>query len=347
MLKEKLRQGRNQVITLLPYIQNIKNKRTFLASIFLGKIPKKIEFKGGGSINTKSFDFNLLVCLLGAITYSTSYNIQDGKIEFCYDTKNKFTINIEESTREDRTLLELLFWAQRFGANFVTDNDMNNFRDQTFRLSIANGKKIIETSTGIKFYLDSIHAGILTETYVQKIHLINSNDDWKNKTVLDIGANYGDTALYYAQLGATVYAIEAVKSIYEGMLRNLSLNSKLAKKISPINIAVGKFSYELYKNYDLDGIQEYTFEETFEKFGITNIELLKMDCKGCEFGLTKKVLEKVNRIKIEYKANDNSHRLVNLIKLLDDAGFKTMIYRHSPLDNNSNKIFGHIYGFSR
>jgi len=158
MLTKKLRQGRNQALIIFPYIQNIKNKRTFLASIFLGKIPKKIEFKGGGTINIKSFDFDLLISLLAAITYSTSYKIHDGKIEFCYDTKNKFSINIEKLTREDRTLLELFFYAQGFGANFVTDNDINNFRDKTFRLSTANGKKIIETSTGIKFYLDLIAA---------------------------------------------------------------------------------------------------------------------------------------------------------------------------------------------
>lgn len=346
MLGKKLRQGRNRVIAIFPYIQNIKNKRTFLVSIFLGKIPKKIEFKGG-SINTKSFDFDLLSTLLGAITYATSYEIQDGKIDLCYDTKNKFTINIEKLTHEDRRLLELLFYAQRYGANFVTDNDINNFRDKTFRLSTVNGKKIIETSTGIRFYVDSIDARVFTETYVQKVHLINLNDDWRNKTVFDLGANYGDTALYYAQLGATVYAIEAIKSIYEGMLRNLSINSKLPKKISPINMTVRKFSYEVHKNYNLDGMREYTLEETFEKLGITNIDLLKMDCKGCEFGLTKKVLEKVNRIKIEYKADDSSHRLVDLIKLLENAGFKTMIYRLSPINTNSNTTFGLIYGFSR
>ena len=340
--------NKSKTITLLPYLQQVKNRKKILTSIFLGKTPKIIEFKNGKKINVESLDFNLLVCLLGAITFSTSYTIINGKIEFSFDTKNKFSVNIENPEPEDKILLELFFYAQKYGANFIKDDQTKDFRDDTLRIYSDCGKKIIETNAGIKFYVDSIHPRILTETFVQKIHLINSQDDWKNKTVLDIGASFGDTPLFYSQLGAEVYAIEANKTIYENMLKNFSLNPSLSKKITPVNMAVGKLRYQLYKNnYNQSDLEEYTFEQTFEKLGLSHVDLLKLDCKGCEHELTEKFLKNVNRIKIEYREyGAKNQKLEDLLKLLDNSGFKTMIYRHSPLDNNSNKNFGLLYGFS-
>ena len=78
------------------------------------------------------------------------------------------------------------------------------------------------------------------ETFVTDLHHINSKIDWKDKVVIDVGPEYGDTPLYFASMGAKVYAFEAQKSHYEGMLENLSLNPELSKQIIPTNAAIGK-----------------------------------------------------------------------------------------------------------
>tara|TARA_B100000953_G_C18026824_1_gene422005 strand:- start:771 stop:1874 length:1104 start_codon:yes stop_codon:yes gene_type:complete len=358
--------------TLYPYIKPVKNKYGLLFSIIFGRTPNKIKLKNGSVIDTSSLQFETILCLLGTICFSTSYSVKSNIIELCFDTKNKFIINLNTLNLEDKNLLELLFFAQRHGANFLINEDIDtdDFRDKTFKISEMNGKKIIETSTGIKFYLDSMQPrNTIMETFVQKIHLISSEDDWNNKIVVDVGAECGDTPLYFASLGATVYAFEPVKAHYDAMMRNLSLNPELAKKIIPINAAIGKdellkfnqssladiagvasFVYNVYgkdtgygatKTFEIQG---YSLESAFEKFDIQHVDLLKMDCKGCEFFLTKEALKNVDKVKIEYFAADNSHKLKDLYNLLENAGFKNMIYRANPFANYSNSYEGRMYG---
>ena len=47
-----------------------------------------------------------------------------------------------------------------------------------------------------------------------------------------------------------------------------------------------------------------------------------MDCKGCEFLLTENALKNVDMVKIEFLSLDNSHKLKDLLKILENAGFK-------------------------
>jgi hypothetical protein len=327
-MKEKIRLGRNNVMAVFPFIEPIKNKYSFLLSIFLNKIPKKIELTNGDSINVESFDF--LVIILKVLTYSTSYQINNGKLELFFDTINKFTINIDKMSTSDKNIMGLLCDGLSDGANF-TQND-NYLRDKTLKISTINGKKIVETKDGIKFNLEYIDAGVFSETFVSNMHRMKIVDDFRDKIVIDIGANYGDTALYYANLGAKVYAIEMDNEIYDGMIENLSLNSELKSNVEPINLTIG---------------DENTVRNIVDKYQIKEIELLKMDCKGCEFNLVKEDLTNVNKVKIEYTTSvnnpNNDHHMENLINLLKDAHFEITVFRINPLKTHSNKTFGHIY----
>ena len=190
-MKEKIRLGRNNVIVVFPFIGPIKNKYSFLLSIFLNKIPKKIELTNGDLINVESFDF--LVIILKVLTYSTSYKINNGNLELFFDTINKFTINIDKMSTSDKNIMELLCNGLSDGANF-TQND-NYLRDKTLKISTINGKKIVETKDGIKFNLEYIDAHVFSETFVSNMHRMKIVDDLRDKIVIDIGANYGDTAL--------------------------------------------------------------------------------------------------------------------------------------------------------
>jgi len=305
--------------------------------------------------------------LLGILTYAISFTISSNKIlEVSFDIKNKFKIPLDNMSDEDRKLLELLFWAIRYGADFVTDKntEIKNYRDKTLKITEYNNKKIVETSTGIKFYIDSIHPGnTIVECFVSKIHLINSNELWKDKIVIDVGAECGDTPLYYASKGATVYAFEPIKENYDSMLRNIALNTHISGKIIPINAAIGKdqtlrfyqdpesptvgasFVYNKGgKNALMVEAQGYTIQTVFKKFNIKHVDLLKMDCKGCEFFLTDDDLKNVDSVKIEYTTTGTSHKLDDLKNLLERGGFEYMIYRTDPITRISNRVFGHIYG---
>jgi len=107
-------------------------------------------------------------------------------------------------------------------------------------IKIINGdKKIIQTNKGLKFYLESIDPLVFIETFVLKIHNIDFIKSLEGKIVVDVGANFGDTALFFASLGAKVYAFEPLKTNYSAMLKNIKLNEHLSDNIIPINAAIG------------------------------------------------------------------------------------------------------------
>lgn len=356
------------VYLILPHIHLVKNKIGLILSILIGSSEYTIKLENNISIKFKSSEFSVLQSLLGVITYSTSYSINSKKeLKITFDEKNYVLIPLNKLTYEDQNLLELLFLGTKYGVDFITDESipLENFRDKTIRIIKINDKKIVEISNGVKFFLDSIHVGnTIIETFVKDIHRINSNNDWKDKIIIDVGAECGDTPLYFASKGANVYAFEPVKTHFEAMLRNISLNPHLSDRIIPINAAIGKDGslkfYEsmkigggggasfLYNNqgndFKISEVIGYSLESALEKFNIKNIDLLKMDCKGCEFLLTENALKNINKVKIEYSIHSNEHKIENLTRILENCRFSLTIYRVGDQSRRSNRFSANIYG---
>jgi len=72
------------------------------------------------------------------------------------------------------------------------------------------------------------------------------------------------------------------------------------------------------------------------------VDYLKVDCKGCEFTLTKKDLEHVKNLKIEYMKLDPSHDLLSLIKLIKDSGFQLRLFSHDVTTRKTMSKGGNI-----
>jgi len=353
----------------MPFFKStlIKNKVSLTLSILTGRKIYKVILREGLIINFPSVKFNNLLHLVGILSFAYSYSIKDDLIELTFDDKNKITIPTKNLSYEDDNLLELLFLGIKAGADFIFNNknDDFNLRDKTVRIYQDHDKKIVQVSNGVKFYLDSIHPGnSIVETFLQKIHMIDDVDDYTNKVVVDIGAECGDTALFYASLNATVYSFEPIKSNYDDMIKNLSLNPELDAKITPINAAIGEdkilkfyqdpdtpnigssFVYNWRgKNAKITNVQGYSLETALEKFNINHVDLLKTDCKNCEFFFNEKSLEHVDMVKIETvtKSNTGKH-MEDLLSLLKRIGFDCVLYKITPYDYSSNKVFAHILG---
>jgi len=363
----KVRENFGLMYFVLPHISPVKNKISLLLSILLGSSKHKIKLKNNLMVTFNSSKFTTMRSLLGILTYAADYKISTKEISVSFDLKEYFSIPIRNLSYEDENLLELLFLGTKYGANFTADTKipMENFRDKTFLITKSNGKRIIKTYSGVRFYIDSIHVGnTIIETFVKTIHMINSNYDWTDKVVIDIGAECGDTPLYFASKGARVYAFEPVKTHYDAMIRNMELNPDLAKKIIPINAAIGKDGMLefiesanfgggggasfLYDNQGGKGktteVIGYSLENALKKFNISNIDLLKMDCKGCEFFLNEEVLRNVNMVKIEYSIHSTEHKMENLLKILENANFKCVVYRNSDQNRRTNRLSGNVYG---
>lgn len=353
------------IALMAPYIEKIvKNKYLVILGIIFGR-DVNVKFLNGDILKVKSSQYYHLLCLLGALTYAVSFSINSKNIiEIKNDLMNKFLINFDPLSVEDGNLLELLYWGPKYGANFISEDvGIENFRDKTFRIFTKDDQKIVENSEGIKFFLRYIQTNnTITETFIRNLHHINSKINFKDKIVIDVGSECGDTPLYFASKGATVYAFEPIKEHFEALSKNLSLNEKLSKSIIPINAAIGKdelltfyrdnsrdigtSASFVYNKHGPDArtskIQGMSLTTVFKKYNITHVDLLKTDCKGCEFFLNDNELKQIDRIKIEYVAR-GKYKIENLLKQLQNSGFNCTMYRDSDSKNSSN-IAGYLYG---
>lgn len=113
----------------------------------------------------------------------------------------------------------------------------------------------------------------------------------EGEEVIDIGANIGDSAIYFAINGAKrVVALEPYEPFFDLLLENVEMNG-LSDKIVPLKIGYGE-----------DGEHKYNLYELMRRFGFEEC-VLKMDCEGCEYGLIEEddsTIRKFKRIEIEY-----------------------------------------------
>lgn len=180
-----------------------------------------------------------------------------------------------------------------------------------------------------------------------------TDDDWdmvnyKNRTIIDIGGNVGDTALYFANKGGNVIAFEPVKHLYDLALENLSLNSSLKKNIKFFNKAVGgkrgvinihsnAFSDYADENMSYD-VEVITVNDIIENYDVKP-DILKMDCEGCEFEIISSAdLSMFNDIIFEHHSFITGKNHKNLMDILEKQGFKINTY----LCNASRKSFNEL-----
>jgi FkbM family methyltransferase len=141
---------------------------------------------------------------------------------------------------------------------------------------------------------------------------------FKNKIVIDVGANIGDSSLYFALKGAKhVIAIEPFFENYNALKRNIEIND-LEAKITPIYSGCGsstrnvKTTFVDTKGIGLD-IKEFEggkneikiigLDELVSKYPHEKI-VLKLDCEGCEYDTiinsNEEILKKIDEIILEY-----------------------------------------------
>tara|TARA_Y100000590_G_C15739805_1_gene1019855 strand:+ start:3878 stop:5017 length:1140 start_codon:yes stop_codon:yes gene_type:complete len=355
---------------LLPFYKSslIKNKFSLALSFIIGSKNHKLKIDNGFLIHFPSTKFLNLLHMIGILSYSYFYKItSEGKIELSFDGKTTIIVPTKDLSHEDENLLELLFMGMKYGVDFIFNegSERKIIRDKTIKIFSINDRKIIEVYNGVRFYLDSIHPSVsIIETYVRKIHMINLDDDFTDKIVLDVGAECGDTALYYASLKAKVYSFEPIKANFDDMIENISLNPKLKERIIPINAAIGEdkilkfyqdqntpnlgasFVYNIRgDNPIISEVQGYSLETAIEKFGITHVDLLKTDCKNCEFFFNETSLRNVDKVKIETVVTVNPEKHMNdIITLLENCGFECSMYKITPHDYSSTRLLAHILG---
>ncbi|MEM3829960.1 MAG: FkbM family methyltransferase [Conexivisphaerales archaeon] len=172
--------------------------------------------------------------------------------------------------------------------------------------------------------------------------------DVYNKTVIDIGANIGDSPIYFAINGAKkVIALEPYPHSYRYALENVKKNN-LEQKVILLNAGYGKDSEIEVDENEVSGlgsrltsklggkkIKIFSLKTLLQKYSIDDA-VLKMDCEGCEYGLLDEecsVLSKFNRIAMEYHLGPEK-----IIDKLKKCGFAVYVR-----EETRNRQIGNIY----
>jgi FkbM family methyltransferase len=273
-------------------------------------------------------------------------------------TNIKLDIKDLTNVEISNTLL-LIYYSIKYGAVINPSSSTQLGKIEQNTITIDTERKIIKTREGIRFRINDIEPWIFAETFILRIH-DRFIHDIKGRTVLDIGACFGDTALYFAVNGAEVYSVEPAHENFLAMQRNFELNRQVKAKIHPIKVVIGNdrqsVSFRSTKGM-IDGgssaftsrtgyteqLKSYYVLSLMEKFDIKSVDYLKMDCKGGEFFLRKEDRERVNKyLQIEYTAEDDNKTL-ELAGLIKKSGFELILVRSNPNDEQPTQRHGTIY----
>ncbi|MDE2088519.1 MAG: FkbM family methyltransferase [Gammaproteobacteria bacterium] len=148
---------------------------------------------------------------------------------------------------------------------------------------VENGRKKV-TLRNLTFYspLEAKNEGIFyREVFIDDVYGIREKD-LSGKTVVDVGAYVGDSAIAFAERGATVYAFEPSAAVCSFLEENVAINPV------PGKVIIQKFGLSDKEHALITSNDRMHFVEGVN-FILKNlpedIDTLKMDCEECEYYL--------------------------------------------------------------
>lgn len=216
-----------------------------------------------------------------------------------------------------------------------------------------NGRRVTFYSTGGQM---GHTLALIREMYIKELERYE-RIGIKGKTVVDVGANIGDSPIFFALNSAKhVYAFEPFPYPYSMAVRNIRLN-KLSGRITMLNEGLGGVNKRVmvsnsYKSTPSSRLEDTgkgrsvrvsTLEEVVRRYKLSNA-FLKMDCEGAEYEIIRsapaKVLRKFDHILISYH-----YGYVDIKDKLEEAGFRVTCTRpthYNGFGTNSRSVYGGI-----
>jgi len=167
----------------------------------------------------------------------------------------------------------------------------------------------------------------------------------KDNTVIDIGANIGDTAIFFAHNGAKrIIGVEPFHKNFEVAEKNVNAN-KLTDTIVLIKAGCGSKtgSVKIDPGYDSsiesrlvdfnegEYVPVITLQDIIQKYSIPIGSALKIDCEGCEYDIIENtpsnIISHFNHIQIEYHSGYRS-----LKRKLELIGYDVIITKPHATD---------------
>jgi FkbM family methyltransferase len=195
-------------------------------------------------------------------------------------------------------------------------------------LNTGNNKFRLHINSAVFLY-DIVHENLNGGAY--------DDIDIGGRTVVDVGAGVGDTAILFSLRGAVrVIALEPYPQLYREALLNIKANG-LADRVVLVNAGLGATDGEVCADLSDVGyslfrpgsrcdfkVRMYTLRTLIKEFEVEEGSVLKMDCEGCEYEAVLNAdpgdFAIFSQIIIEYH---NGYREIK--KHLEAAGFSTEI----------------------
>jgi len=229
-------------------------------------------------------------------------------------------------------LYDLVFFTNKKCTNFMLDGDV---------LNILNKDRIITKFENWRRNGDFI--AIYSDNVYGKL-------DCDGKTVFDIGANIGDSPIFFSINGASkVIAVEPAPLNFQALEKNIKLNS--LDNIQAINCGIGGHESTVTIKKDFFSNGGLLFEEHGDKIKIITLDhlikkypnkpaVLKMDCEGYEYGivLNSTNLDFFDQIIMEYHIN-KIPELEQMKAKLESDGFSVEV-KEKGLAPAGKKIVG-------
>ncbi len=205
---------------------------------------------------------------------------------------------------------------------------------------LLNRRSFIRTNLGltlVDFKFDGERVMLEGKYSIALANDIFFNDEYaeldvRGKTVIDIGANIGDTAIYFARTGARrVIAIEPFPCSFNLLTKNVARNG-MAGKIQHYLAAVGKSSEVIcLPETEEGGIFQAKDAGSGHRINVLTLEeamkyehppfAVKCDAEGAEYEIflnaPDETLRKIDEIMMEYHGKSEP-----LIARLEKAGFR-------------------------
>ncbi len=276
-------------------------------------------------------------------TYQNYFNV------FFHVIKKKYPI---KGILKNGNQVKLTSFFQSYNiAQFQDYKDIIDYDIMTDTVTISRLAKTA-TDSGMKLkFQGGLYNGEVVNIFLEDVYRILPV---RGKVVLDIGANIGDSAIYFALRGASkVIGVEPFPDNYEMARKNVALNN-FSGRISVmlagcsanagyIDISDGFESGIASHTYDDNykpgtRVPSLTLESILKEYNIQDGEtILKMDCEGCEYdtilSASDALLRHFSHMLIEYHKGykDLKERLeksdfeVSSIKLTGEPGGPTAL----------------------
>jgi len=181
----------------------------------------------------------------------------------------------------------------------------------------------------------------------------------KGREVVDVGANVGDSALYFVLMGARkVIAVEPLPNVAKCAENNVRLSSAI-DKIKVINAALSNEPVSVPCDYDLSSSGGFSTLKDSGPCKVPGVSLddllsmiedpylLKMDCEGCEaqviLGPERERLRAFEHIILETHPLNSGVSDEKLLTSLKELGFECRLH----IEKLDPKVGGSIYHCKR